>query len=228
MAPAKEGNLVDKAFRILRKKILVNEIKPGEYLDEKDLIKELGIGRTPLRQAIILLKRENLVEGQPHKTPYVKEFSLAEVKELFETLVIVEKNVNYLASQRINETDLVKISKLHDEMEQAFKNKDSLAINDLNLQFHMAISEAGKNRYLSNIHKNIRVQADRLSYMAVSREFGNARSLEEHNKKILKHHSTIIKGLERHDSTLTEKITIEHIRLFQNRIIRSFMDIDYI
>lgn len=100
MAKLRKGDLVDKAYSSLKKKIITQEIKPGEYLDEKVLMKELGVGRTPLRQAIILLKKDNFVEGQPNKSPYVKEFSIGEVKELFETLMIIEKNITYLWGEK--------------------------------------------------------------------------------------------------------------------------------
>ena len=54
MTISKKGNLVEKAYDALKKKILCMEFKPGDYLNEKALMEELGIGRTPLRQAIIL------------------------------------------------------------------------------------------------------------------------------------------------------------------------------
>ena len=97
----KQGDLVEKAYRALRKQIITNRLKPGEYLDEKKLISELSIGRTPLRQAFHLLKNENFVEWKPHRSPYIKELSIGEVRELFEALIIVEKNITYLFSQAI-------------------------------------------------------------------------------------------------------------------------------
>ena len=57
----KRGNNASQAYELLKKKIITLQIKPGEYLDEKGLMKELKIGRTPLREAILLLKNEKLL-----------------------------------------------------------------------------------------------------------------------------------------------------------------------
>jgi DNA-binding GntR family transcriptional regulator len=227
MTNLKKGNLVDQAHHALRKKIITLEIKPGEYLDEKALMKEMGIGRTPLRQAILLLRNENFIEGQPHRSPYVREYSLAEMKELFETLVIVEKNATYLAALRINDRELDKVKKAHSILESAIQNKNYWEITDHNLEFHYLIAEASKNRFLCRMHQNIRMQAERLSYIAVSRELGETANLEEHNQKISKQHNALIKCLENHDVKQIGSICVEHVRLFQNRILQSFMDISY-
>lgn len=228
MTNYKRGELVDNAYNILKKKIITQDIKPGEYLDEKILMKELGIGRTPLRQAIMLLKKDNFIEGQPNKSPYVKEFSLGEVKELFETLMIIEKNITYLAVLRVTDEEIKRIEAIQTDIDKAIQEKVFWKITDYNLRFHHIIALASKNRYLFEIHKNIRSQAERLSYIAVSQELETAAGIDKHNKRISAQHHELIKCLKERDTKQIEVTAIEHIKLFQNRILNSLIDLSYL
>ena len=117
--PPKKSNLATQAYEILKKKIIKREIKPGEYLNEKVLMDETGVGLTPLRQAILLLKNEDLVESQPHRSAYVKDFSLEEVKELIEALVLLEKKITELSILRITAPELKRLKELLTLIDQA-------------------------------------------------------------------------------------------------------------
>jgi len=114
-----------------------------------------------------LLKKDNFVEGQPNKSPYVKEFSFGEAKELFETLIIIEKNITFLATLRITNRELEKIKKVQSAIDRAIQDKIFWKITDHNLEFHRIIAEASGNRFLRKVNQDIRQQAERLSYVAV-------------------------------------------------------------
>lgn len=221
-------NLVDKAYNALKKMIIIQEIKPGEYLNEKLLMSELNIGRTPLRQAILLLKNDNFVEGQPNKSPYVKEFSLGEAKELFETLMIIEKNITFLATLRITQRELEKIKKTQRSIDRAIHDKIFWKITDHNLEFHRLIAEASGNRFLRKVHQDIRLQAERLSYVAVKGESINNPAIDNHNQKISEQHQDIINCLENHDTKRIENIAIDHVKLFRDRIFNSLKDLSHL
>ena len=222
----KQGDLVEKAYQALRKQIITNQLKPGEYLDEKKLIDELSIGRTPLRQAFHLLKNENFVEWKPHRSPYIKEMSIDEVRELFEALIIVEKNITYLAALRISTEELNEIRSIHDRIQHAIRNNASWEITEENNKFHAAIARAGNNRCLAKYHETLRLQVERLSYLAVSRDV--LTPLEKHYALISRQHDEIIDHLASHDAEGVEKVTVDHVKLFQNRIVSTLMSVDYV
>ncbi len=228
MTKLRKGDLVDKAYSRLKKKIITLEIKPGASLDEKMLMEELGIGRTPLRQAILLLKNEHFVGGQPNKSCYVKEFSLDEARELFETLTVLEKNINHLAAIRITVDELKEIRRAHDNIERAIQDREFWEITAHNFKFHQIIARASRNRFLSRMHEEIRMQSERLSYISVSREIEDNVSLCEHYKRISQQHSKIIKCLDNHDHKGIEKVSVEHVNSFQRRIVNSLMRISYV
>ena len=233
MANEKKGNLVDKAYDVLRKKILSMEFKPGDYLNEKALMKELKVGRTPLRQAIILLKENSLVEQEPHRSPYIKEYSLFEVKELFESLIVLEKNVTYLACHRITDSAINKLTKIQDKIDELIQNKDlwefnNYKINNYNLEFHKTIADASNNRFLAKMHRDIRTRINRLAYIPVSEDENGDLDREKHKQMILEDHHNILKCLKNRDSKKIETVSIDHVNRFQKRITNFLMKVDYI
>lgn len=222
----KQGDLVEKAYRALRKQIITNQLKPGEYLDEKKLITELSIGRTPLRQAFHLLKNENFVVWKPHRSPYIKELSIDEIRELFEALIIVEKNITYLAALRINDEELTAIRNIDSRINNAIRNNTVWEITEKNNQFHTVIARASNNRYLDKYHETLRLQVERLSYLAVSRD--GLTSLEKHYAVISSQHEEIIEHLASHNTDGIEQVAVAHVKLFQNRILSTLMSADYL
>ena len=238
MPKSRKGNLVELAYDALKRKIIKRDLKPGEYLDEKLLMKEIDIGRTPLRQALLLLKNENFIESQPNKSSYIKEFSLDEVKELYETLAILEKNVAYLAALRLTARELDAIKAVQGELDEVIvKTEANLdpdeherlcwEFNDLNFEFHSLISMASKNRFLQKTHHAMRMQAERFSYITFLRILENSSGKTEYNQNISRQHHEIIGCLERRDTERIVAIVVDHAVFFQNQIFNSMMEISY-
>ncbi|MBW1712025.1 MAG: GntR family transcriptional regulator [Deltaproteobacteria bacterium] len=229
MVKKKKGQQVEEAYQALLKKIITLEIEPGQFLNEKNLMAEMGIGRTPLREAVVLLKRDNLVESQPNKSSYVKELTLSNVKDLFESLIVVEKNVTYLAARRASPAQQAAIEEAGEAVDEAIRSGDSWQMTSRNLVFHRLIAEASGNSYLIQFHLHLRKQAERLSYIAVSRELGDdSQTLDEHNRKISAHHQELVRCLKEGDLAGAEATSIENIKLFQGRILRYLNEIDYV
>lgn len=236
MTNNKNRSLADQTYDILKKKIIKQDLKPGEYLDEKGLMQELNIGRTPLRQAILLLKNENLIEGKPNKTPYVKELTLDEMKELYETLAILEKNIAFLAALRINRRDLNNLIAIQKDHDRAIKkvqgNIDreswetiSWDIIDLNFKFHRCLSMATENRFLQRAYRSIRIQSERFSVINFLHNRMEDRSRNELWATLSKHHHDMIECLENRDPKKIADIAVDHVQCFQNQIISSMLNI---
>ncbi len=214
----KKGYQTIRVYEEIKRRIITLELRPGEILEEKKLSAELGVGRTPVREALLLLKNENLVDSQPNKTAHVKEMDLKNVKDLLESLMQIEKITSTLAAQRVTRTQLTEIEKTHADLANALIRRDFWEIESKNLIFHHQIAKASDNEYLISIHKNLRTQAERISYLAISKEWENGPALDEHLQRINEHHNAILKCLREGDSEMIEKLTIEHIKLFQSRI----------
>jgi DNA-binding GntR family transcriptional regulator len=215
----KKGYQALNVYHEIKQRIITLELKPGEVLEEKQLGSELGVGRTPVREALLLLKSENLVESQPNKTAYVKEMNLKNIKDLFESLTAVEKLTACFAAQRVSSEALKEIEKAEEDLSKAVKRRDVWEIESQNRRFHQLVARASDNEYLYFIHENLRTQAERLSYLAVSKEWEEGPALNEHLEKLKEHHKAIVQCLKEKDVEQMEKLSIEHVKLFQNRIM---------
>jgi DNA-binding GntR family transcriptional regulator len=214
----RKGYQTIHVYEEIKRKIITLNLKPGEILEEKKLGDELGVGRTPVREALLLLKSENLIESQPNKTAYVKEMNLKNIKDLFESLMNIEKLTACLATQRITPEELEEIEKTEADLSKALKRRDFWEIESKNQRFHQLIARAADNEYLISIHNNLRTQAERISYLSISREWENGPALDEHLEKIKEQHKTIVRCLRERDLESVEKISMEHIKHFQNRV----------
>ena len=202
----------------IKRRIITLELKPGEILDEKQLMSELKVGRTPIREALLMLKNENLIVSLPNKSAYVKELTLKDVKDLSEALMNIERLTASLAAQRITSEGLNEIKKVGEEIEGVVSRKDYWEIESQNRVFHQLIAKACGNRYLISIHENLRNEISRLSYLAFSKDFNNNPTLEEHFNKVIDHHREMIACLGKRDAEKLGDLAVDHIRLFQSRI----------
>ena len=194
------------------------ELKPGAFISERDLQKQLGIGRTPIREAVLKLKGDNLVESSPHKSTYVKEITLKSVKDFFEPFQEMEKLIARLAAKRMGKHTLQEIRSAHQQVNLAINSKDFWQVFSWNRELHSLLAKATDNEYLFQLHENLRNHAERLSYLAVSEELQDTQPLQKHLQKMKTQHELILDCLERQDGKGLEALMEEHVRLFQARI----------
>jgi DNA-binding GntR family transcriptional regulator len=206
-------------YNEIKRRIITLELKPGEIINEKRLMSELKVGRTPVREALLILKNESLIVSNPNRSAYVKELTLKDVKDLSESLIGIERLVTVLAAQRISLEMLQEVRKVAGEVETAVAEKNHWEIESRNRKLHQLIAKACENRYLFSIHENLRNEISRLSYLAFSKDMENSLSLDAHLSKIVEHHREIIRCLETKDSERAGDLSVEHLKLFQNRIM---------
>lgn len=228
MPKTKDKDLVKEAYQALLKKIITLEIKPGETIREAGLLEELQVSRTPLRMALTMLRQDNFIEGEPNKSSFVKGLSIDEFRSLIESLIIIEKNAACLAAERLHPAALDRIKQAAAAVDQAIRDGDSWGLTSHNFRFHGLISQAGGNDHLFRFQQVLRHQAERFSYLAVSREInGGAPSVTDHHRRISGQHQELIEALEQGDADRVEEISIRHIILFQERVFRLFKEVSY-
>jgi len=113
----------EQAYELLKEKIITTRLKPGTMIEEAVLVNDLGLGRTPVREALKRLEAERLVVVLPRRGMYVAEVTLAELRELEEVRIPLETLSARLAVQRITPSQL-------DELERLLVDVSSLPPND--------------------------------------------------------------------------------------------------
>ncbi len=159
-----KSSLKDKVYEILLNKILTNELKPGTPLDEMKLCQQLNVSRTPLREALNRLERQNFVEMIPKRGARVSTLSLDSMINLFKVRKVVEPALLKIACQTIqNKRD--ELLEFRKRMDNSIKEKDTEMLTVLDYEFHAFLYEQSENshliflmNYITNHSRQIRSQ----------------------------------------------------------------------
>jgi DNA-binding GntR family transcriptional regulator len=205
------------AARILRQAILSGELEPGQVLGEESLGKQLGISRTPIREALLRLHSEGLVEMPPNRPAAVRSFTQADLFELHSLRAVLEGHAAAQAATRLDEDDFEALRasvKRYGELQK--EDKDLPALVDENFTFHgRIVSAAASDRLTAMIRQVSAVPLIYKSYMTYDKD---------NRTTAYRHHAGILEALEAHDPAESEHrmkahiewardVAIEHLRL---------------
>lgn len=184
-------NAWEKAYTAIRDRILNMDLKPGQLVSEVILSKELGISRTPIREAFKKLEQEGLIINQNHrKRVYI--LTIRELEEIFDMKCAVEGYVAYLAALRKEPSQEVRLRAVMDRMEQfpigngsaAFTEGDHhqriMAWLEVDEAFHDILYEMAKNRRAQEYIQNLNRQWHRLRMGINAMEGRIEKSIKEH------------------------------------------------
>lgn len=143
----KRGSGVKLVYDLLREQILTLELPPGSIVDEIQLAERFGMSRTPIREALVRLAGEGLIDTLPNRSTMVAQIDLANLHTFFDALTLMYRVTTRLAAEFHQPADLTRIRKLEAGFAQAVARGDDLAMIAANREFHVAIAEAGRNPY---------------------------------------------------------------------------------
>lgn len=150
------NSLHDEVAAQLRERIFSGELAPGTFLDEVRLAEQIGISRTPLREALKVLTAEGLVRHEPRRGCFVNEVTEQDLDEIFPVIALLEGRCAYEAAQNATDADLAELEDMHQKLVRAAKGK---RINDYyaaNLAIHEAIITLAGNRWLAGVIHDLR------------------------------------------------------------------------
>ena len=168
----------------LRDAIRRGILEPGERLMEVQLAEELGISRTPVREAIRKLEQEGYVIMMPRRGTYVSSVSVHDVKEIFEIRSALESLSTGLATRRIEPEELEKLRALLTEIEGHIERKDIDKIVATDIEFHGLLYQVSRNDRLVTIISNLKEQLARFRTLSMSYPGRLQETLEEHRAMV--------------------------------------------
>jgi DNA-binding GntR family transcriptional regulator len=150
MAPTTRSvTKTDVAFETLRTGIEEGRYKPGEHLKLTDLLEELEMSPTPIREAMRLLQAEGLLEHLPHRGVVVRSYSAEQAEEIYRLRSLLEPLATELAVQRASDARVAAIRALCDELALAVGERIAPTnVAELNAAWHRAIYDASESPYL--------------------------------------------------------------------------------
>lgn len=138
-------------FDILKRRIIMLELPPGAMVNEKDLMEEFGVSRTPVRETLIKLAQVGLVEMKPRVGTYVTQIDLRQVKDAYEVKADLEGLAAELAAQRARGEELDELYAIIDRFARYDIVEDyRLCIQD-DQRFHQIVRTASRNEMLVEI-----------------------------------------------------------------------------
>ncbi|MBN9459117.1 MAG: GntR family transcriptional regulator [Bosea sp.] len=143
----KRGSGVKLVYEMLRAEILSLALSPGSPIDEVQLAERFGMSRTPIREALVRLASEGLVETLPNRSTLVANIDVLNLNPFFDAITLMYRVTTRLAAQHHRPEDLEVIRARQAEFAAAVRAQDALAMIATNRQFHAAIAEAGRNPY---------------------------------------------------------------------------------
>ncbi len=169
------ASLADQAYVAIRRLIVSLELAPGSAIKEPELTARLGIGRTPVREALRRLALERLVEVFPRRGMAVTTVDVRDLVRLCEVRAVLEPEAARLAAERATRADIAVIEGLLSELSDLRRRDDRLLI-DLDERIHRAIYRASHNQLLEETLEWYYTHALRIWMLALGRtsELGDA------------------------------------------------------
>ncbi len=150
-AERKRGSGVKLVYEVLRDEILALTFAPGSPLDEVQLAERFGMSRTPIREALVRLAGEGLVETLPNRSTIVSNIDYINLHTFFDAITLMYRVTTRLAGENHRPADLVTIRAHQARFAAAVDAEDALAMIATNRDFHAAIAEAGRNPYYTSL-----------------------------------------------------------------------------
>lgn len=204
--------LRDVVFNTLRKAILIGELKPGERLLEIQLANQLGVSRTPIREAIRKLELEGLVIMMPRRGAEVAQITEKDLRDVLEVRRALDALCAELACDRITEEEKQKLKDACDEFEKATATGDATTIAAADVALHDIIVEVTGNRRLIQLINNLSEQMYRYRFEYIKDE-------NQHNN-LVEEHRMIYESIVRGDKEGAAKAAKLHIDNQESSIIK--------
>ncbi len=145
----KRGSGVKLVYHLLRDEILDLTLPPGSPIDEVQLAERFSMSRTPIREALVRLAGEGLVDTLPNRSTMVSNIDFLNLHTFFDAITLMYRVTTRLAAEHHRPEDLQIISAHQVEFANAVAVQDALAMIATNRDFHAAIAEAGRNPYFT-------------------------------------------------------------------------------
>lgn len=188
----------------LRTAIIGGVLKPGERLMEIQLADELGVSRTPVREAIRKLEQEGFVEMLPRRGTYVANISIKDVIDVYEIRIALDVLAAGLAAERITDSELVTLKKQLERIKNVVEHDEMDKIGEYDWEFHEVLYKASKNDRLVAIINNLREQLTRLRVTTMN--------YRGRIKDTIFEHELLVESIASRNVELAKRRAYEHMR----------------
>jgi len=206
----------DKAYQAIKQAVIAGQLEPAQVYSITELSETSKVGRTPAREALVILTSEGLIEPYPRSGYQVKSLSIHDVLDIFHPRSVIEVETVGLAAKRITDDDICLLEENNRlEKESALStrthetNKTYRKGYELNLGFHLTIARASGNNRMADLVEKLLNELERVL---------------AHDPYIAepKQHVEILEGLKRRDKPGSQEAMKKHLEDTKNRSLSRF------
>jgi DNA-binding GntR family transcriptional regulator len=208
------SGFAERAYVDLRDRIVTLRLPPGTVLREDELMAELGIGRTPLREAVKRLALERFVAVQPRRGTYVTEVDAAEIVHVTEVRAELEGYAAGLAARRMDAGARLAAAALSDELERLGRDDHHEALMALDRRIHGFIWEASGNPYLIDTLERYFSLSLRVWYVVLDRVPGLSHAVHDQ--------ADLLRALVDRNAERSRALMRDHVLAFQREILAAY------
>lgn len=206
----KDNALRFTAYKAIKDRIINLDLKPGEKILEAEIAATLNVSRTPVREALLMLENEKMVECRGSTGFMVRKFSAKEVEEYFAVRMVIEEFVMSLVLDRITENELKAVKENVRQAEEWLAAKDIHNVVLCETEFHEILYKAAKSEVLFETISALTDKFRWLRAIALNVLGGASQSVEQHKK--------ILAAIERRDGRAIKKIMRVHLSDAQKKL----------
>ena len=213
--PSSATDLIsERAYAELRERIVTLRLAPGTVLREDELMTDLAIGRTPLREAIKRLALENLVAVQPRSGTYVTAVEAADIVHISEVRAELEGQAAELAARRLDGAARERLEALLEHIRASQRDGDTDALMGLDQAIHRLVWEAARNPYLAETLERYFMLSLRIWYVVLDRVPALGASVLDHAR--------MLEAILARDGVLARALMRDHVVEFEREIVAAF------
>lgn len=209
MAPlenvTKPPSLKELAFQAIRKAILTGHLEAGKMYNEQNLAKEMGISKTPIREALLDLAAKGFVVFLPRKGIKISRLTLKQIGDLLSFRKVLEGAIVHTITPCLTDNDLLKIESIHTREIEAADRLDRLGLLERNREFHIFLATLTGNQYIVSALENV--------YDLIDWTVSKALLFDEVMPTYFDHHKKVVEMLKKRDPYGAHSVIEEHIAL---------------
>jgi DNA-binding GntR family transcriptional regulator len=202
-----EDSQAETAYRSLKEKIITLELPPASLLSEAQLMAELELGRTPIREALQRLALDNLVVILPRRGTIVADLNMHDLQKIFEVRLELEPFCCRLASSRATKRQIEEMEALFTTADDIIRTADNYQLIRLDHEAHRLLAQAARNEFLEETLDRLYSHVLRLWYVSLHRVGRLGEAIEEHRQ--------IVAAVKAGDGERAAHIMRQHILHFQ-------------
>ena len=211
--PIARSTLPEAAAERLRTLIIEGTLAPGSRLNERELSEQLGVSRTPLREAFRILAGDGLLTQLPNRGAQVVSLSAEDVRHAFDVMGVLEGLAGELAVARVTDADIETLRALQAEMEAAHAERDLPAYYRVNRAIHDRLNAIAGNPILAHTYRTLNARLHAL-------RFRSNLNTAKWNQAVAEHRD-MIAALAARDGAALRDILIRHLRAKQQAVLET-------